>query len=228
MVRPTKKEQIANLAEVIKDTAWKQIAETGAAALSLRAIARELKITAPAIYNYFPRRDDLVTALIVDAFQSLGESQKQAIQDWPSDDLFMQMQALGEAYRNWAIRYPQRYHLIFGTPIPGYEAPAEITVPAAASSIEPLTETIQACWAAKLLRVEDFAALTPALRCMLENWSDFTGGLEIEVLYSALAIWSRLHGLVLLEISHQFPSFITDPEEVFRRELANLLHQYLK
>jgi AcrR family transcriptional regulator len=228
MVRPTKKEQIANLAEVIKDTAWKQIAETGAAALSLRAIARELKITAPAIYNYFLRRDDLVTALIVDAFRSLGQSQKQAIQDLSTNNLHLQMQALAEAYRNWAIRYPQRYHLIFGTPIPGYEAPAEITVPAAASSIEPLTETLQACWAAKKLRVEDFAALTPMLGSMLENWSDYTGGLEIEVLYSALVIWSRLHGLVLLEISHQFPSFITDPEEVFRRELANLLQQYLK
>jgi AcrR family transcriptional regulator len=228
MVRPTKKDQIANLAEVIKETAWKQIAKTGAAALSLRAIARELKITAPAIYNYFPRRDDLVTALIVDAFQSLGESQRQAIQDLPIDDLFMQMHTLGEAYRNWAIRYPQRYHLIFGTPIPGYEAPAEITVPAAAGSIEPLTVTLQACWAAKKFRVEDFTALTPALTSMLENWSQSTGGLEIEVLYAALVIWSRLHGLVLMEISHQFPSFITDPEEIFRRELASLLHQYLK
>ena len=60
MVRPTKKKQISNLPEVIKDTAWKRIAETGAAALSLRAIARDLQITSPAIYNYFSRRDDLV------------------------------------------------------------------------------------------------------------------------------------------------------------------------
>ena len=83
MVRPTKKEQIPNLPEAIKETAWQQIAEKGAAALSLRAIARQtLGITAPAIYNYFPRRDDLVTALIVDAFTSLGESQKEAIHDF--------------------------------------------------------------------------------------------------------------------------------------------------
>jgi AcrR family transcriptional regulator len=74
MVRPSKKQQIPNIQDVIKETAWKQIAEFGAPALSLRAIARELKITAPAIYNYFPRRDDLVTALIVDAYTSLGDS----------------------------------------------------------------------------------------------------------------------------------------------------------
>ena len=54
MVRPSKKSQIQNLQEAIKETAWKQIAEFGAAAMSLRAIARDLKITAPAIYNYFP------------------------------------------------------------------------------------------------------------------------------------------------------------------------------
>ena len=76
MVRPIKKKQIPNLQEAIKDTAWKQIAEFGASTLSLRAIARELKITAPAIYNYYSNRDDLVTALIVDAFTSLGDSQK--------------------------------------------------------------------------------------------------------------------------------------------------------
>ena len=65
MARPTKKEQIPNLPEAIKETAWRHIAEKGAAALSLRAIARQLKITAPAIYNYFPDRDSLVTSLIV-------------------------------------------------------------------------------------------------------------------------------------------------------------------
>ena len=79
MVRPTLKKQIPNLQEAIKETAWKQIAETGAATLSLRSIARELGITAPAIYNYHPDRDALVTALIVDAYTSLGESQQAAI-----------------------------------------------------------------------------------------------------------------------------------------------------
>src|SRR5918996_489265 len=70
MVRPIKNKQIPNIQEVIKETAWQQIAEYGSPALSLRAIARELKITAPAIYNYFPDRDALVTSLIIDAFTS--------------------------------------------------------------------------------------------------------------------------------------------------------------
>ena len=128
MVRPTLKKQIPNLQEAIKETAWKQIAEFGAPALSLRAIARELKITAPAIYNYFPRRDDLVTALIVDAYTSLGDSQKSALETMSKKDSATRFSALGIAYRDWAVTYPQRYQLIFGTPIPNYDAPEDTTI----------------------------------------------------------------------------------------------------
>jgi AcrR family transcriptional regulator len=228
MVRPTRKEQIPNLPEAIKETAWQQIAKKGAAALSLRAIARQLGITAPAIYNYFSRRDDLVTALIVDAFTSLGESQQQAIQNLPANDLAGHLNKLGLNYRAWALKYPQRYQLIFGTPIPNYEAPAETTVPAAAAALLPLAETLQACLQANKLRIDQFAPLTPELDSMLAAWSQFAGGLDGEVLYTALIFWSRVHGLVSLEIGQQFPSYISDPGEVFRREMSNLLIQYIE
>src|SRR5512140_3316695 len=87
MVRPVKKKQIPHLGEQIKETAWKQIAEFGAPALSLRAIARELSISAPAIYNYFPDRDALVTALIIDAYTSFGDSQLAARDAVPESNL---------------------------------------------------------------------------------------------------------------------------------------------
>ena len=93
--RPKTADQHPNLEEAIQKTAWKQIAEHGAPALSLRAVARELGITAPAIYNYFPRRDDLVTALIVDAFTSLGESQANSICALPEDDLSTRLTTTG-------------------------------------------------------------------------------------------------------------------------------------
>src|SRR6266545_6233335 len=143
MVRPTRKKQIKNLQEVIKGTAWKQIAEFGAPALSLRAIARELKITAPAIYNYFPDRDALVTALIIDAFTSFGDSQLQARDSVPAEDLIGRMDAIGLAYRDWAHAYPQRYQLIFGTPIPGYEPPIEKVFPSSARSIIALFSVVE-------------------------------------------------------------------------------------
>ena len=225
--RPKISEQHPHLEEAIKETAWRQIAENGASAMSLRAIARKLGITAPAIYNYFPRRDDLVTALIVEAFTSLGEAQRESIRNLSVDDLPARLFTLGLAYRDWALVYPQHYQLIFGTPIPGYEAPADITVPAAASSLIPLTETLQAIYAAGRLRVDRFAEMTPELRSMLEAWSQFTGGTDVEVLYTALIIWSRVHGLVVLEIGNQMPPFITDPGEIFRREIKTITGQLL-
>ena len=225
--RPKLTDQHPDLQTAIKETAWRQIAETGASALSLRAIARELGITAPAIYNYFPRRDNLVTALIVDAFTSLGKSQKDALQDFPIEDLSARLSALGLAYHDWAVTHPQRYQLIFGTPIPGYEAPAEITVPAAAESLVPLLETVQAIFLAGRLRGDRSAPMTPELKSMLKAWSEFTGGTNLEVLYTALVFWSRGHGLVSIEIGQQFPSYITDPGEVFNRELENLVLQYI-
>ena len=226
--RPKRSQQQANLAEAIKDTAWEQIAEMGAPALSLRAVARALGITAPAIYNYYADRDALVTALIVDAFTSLGNSQSSAMQELPSEDHAAQVSALGLAYRDWALTYPQRYQLIFGTPIPGYHAPEDITLPAAAWALRPLIDALQAIYLAGQLRRKHSAPCTPELAAMLLAWSEFAGGPDPEVLYAALVIWSRVHGLVALEIGAQMPSFITDPGEIYRREIENILIQYVK
>lgn len=226
MVRPIRKNQIPNLQEAIKETAWKQIAETGAATLSLRSIARELGITAPAIYNYFADRDALVTALIVDAYTSLGESQIEAIATLPEEDLKARFVALGLAYREWAVTYPQRYQLIFGTPIPNYVAPDDVTFPAAANAIVPLGTTVQALYSSGLLHPERLAPMTPELQSMLEDWQKMQPA-DIEVLYMTVVVWSRVHGLVMLEIGHHNPSFITDPGEIFRREIVTMLLQYL-
>jgi len=225
--RPRTDERQPNLQEAIKDTAWKQIAESGSASLSLRAIARELGITAPAIYNYYPSRDDLVTALIVDAFTSLAEAQEASLAGLEQNRRAVRLSALGLAYREWAVTYAQRYHLIFGTPIPNYTAPEEVTLPAAAKALVPLIQSIQDLASAGELRTERLAEMPPKLKSMLGAWSEFAGGFNHDVLYLALVIWSRVHGLVMLEITHQIPSFFDNPEEVYRQEIKNLLIQYL-
>lgn len=227
MVRPIKKKQIPHLQDAIKETAWKQITETGAAAISLRAIARELGITAPAIYNYFPDRDALVTALIVDAYNSLADSQEATEQKLASDNLSGRLAALGLAYRKWAVMYPQRYLLIFGTPIPNYHAPDDVTRPAATRALMPLTNAIQNIHTAGKLRTERFAKMMPKLKSMLSAWQKFEGGSDLEVLYLALVIWSRVHGLVMMEIGNHIPPFFDDPAELFKREISNILVQYL-
>ena len=225
---PTRREKqrAATRAEILA-TAYKQIAKEGAAALSLRAIAREMDVTAPALYRYFADRDELVTALIVEAYTSLGDSQKSTLETVSKKDSVSRLFALGIAYRDWAITYPQGYQLIFGTPLADYDAPEDITTPVAALAMLPLRETVQALYNEGSLRMERFAKLTAKLKSMLEAWKAFTGNVsETEVLYASYVIWCRVHGLVMLELGRQIPPFFTDPGELFRREIATMINQY--
>ena len=224
--RPRLSEQHPDLQTAIRTTAWGQIAAFGAANLSLRAIARELKIAVTSIYNYYPSRDDLVTALIVEAFNSLADSQESVLKENKASDLNIQLTSLGLGYRDWAVQNPQCYHLIFGTPIPHYDAPEDVTIPAATRALVPLSKVVQKISLAGKLRTERLAPLTPQLKSMLKAWQQIEGGTDLEVLYLVLVIWSRVHGLVLLEIGNQFPAFISDPGEIFRREINNILIQY--
>jgi AcrR family transcriptional regulator len=222
MPRPKRSDQ-TDLLNEIKETAWAQIAENGAAALSLRAIARALHITAPAIYHYYPSRDDLVTALIVDAFTSMGDAQYSALQSTAESDHEARLMALGLAYRQWALVYPQRYQLIFGTPIPGYHAPEEVTQPAAARSLLPLIGCLDAAWKAGGLRFPAGAELPEGLRQELETWRMVCPVGNVVVLYAALVVWSRVHGLVSLEIGSQFPALIEEVDTLYRQQMDRLI-----
>jgi len=227
MVRPTLKKQIPNIQEAIKETAWNQIAEFGAAALSLRAIARELKITAPAIYNYFPDRDALVTALILDAFTSLADSQAEALTSLSQDDHAGRLRALGVAYRQWAMTYPERYQLIFGTPIAGYVARPK-------SRCQPQRvgwKSSSGCWNPPMRR----AGCGRRIHCRCRpKWNPCCGvavqprdECPLEVLYLALIVWGQVHGLVSIEIGNQFPPFISDAGAVYRHELERIVRRFV-
>ena len=228
MVRPIKKKQIPNLQEAIKETAWKQIAQFGAPALSLRAIARELKITAPAIYNYFPDRDALVTALIIDAFTSFGDWQLEARDSVPAEDLIGRMTAIGVAYRDWAHTFPQRYQLIFGTPIPGYKGPFEEIFPSSARSLSALVSVVEALRAAGKLRVNSFPSIKPEYKVSFEAWKTHGGNAEILSLSVAMLIWSRVHGIVSLEIQGNLPPFGPKGDALYHYELQSIQQQFVK
>lgn len=228
MVRPIKKNQIPNLQEAIKDTAWKQIAEYGAPALSLRAIARELKITAPAIYNYFPDRDALVTALIIDAFTSFGDWQLDARDSVPEQDFAAQMEAIGLAYRDWAHTYPQRYQLIFGTPIPGYKGPVEQIFPSSARSLSALVSVVEGLRVAGKLKVDSFPKVKSEYKFSFEMWKTYGGDADILSLSVAMVIWARVHGIVSLEIGGNLPPFGPKGDALYRYELKSIYRQFIK
>ena len=228
MVRPIKKKQIPNIQEAIKDTAWKQIAEHGAPALSLRAIARELKITAPAIYNYFPDRDALVTALIIDAYTSFGDWQLEARDSVSNHDPRRKLEAIGLAYRNWAHTYPQRYQLIFGTPIPGYKTPAEKVFPSSARSISALFGVVEELRAAGKLITDAVPAVSDKYRAYYEQWMTYSGDVHPLSLFVAMNIWARVHGIVSLEIQSNLPPFGENGDALYLFELNAQARQFIK
>lgn len=228
MVRPIKNKQIPNLQEAIKETAWKQIAEFGAPALSLRAIARELKITAPAIYNYFPDRDALVTALIIDAFTSFGDWQIEARDAVPEGDHIGRMSAIGLAYRNWAHTFPQRYQLIFGTPIPGYEGPIEKIFPSSARSLTALVSVVEGLRLAGKLNIDSFPKVKSEYKVSFEAWKTHGGNADILSLSVAMLIWARVHGIVSLEIQGNLPPFGAKGDALYLYELNSIHQQFIK
>src|SRR5947209_8498101 len=115
----------ATIAE-IKDHAWRQLAEVGASALSLRAVASEMGMTSSALYRYFSSRDDLLNELMVDGFASLADALEAAEAELdgssstgrPGANRWLHLSA---AHRRWALAHPTEYALVFGTQVPGLE-----------------------------------------------------------------------------------------------------------
>jgi len=120
------------ITRAIQETARRQLAEVGPAALSLRAIAREVGMVSSAVYRYFPSRDDLLTALIVEAYDELGAAVEAADGGVRRrGDLAKRFSAVCHAVHDWARAHPHEYALIYGSPVPGYAAP-DTTIPSAA------------------------------------------------------------------------------------------------
>jgi AcrR family transcriptional regulator len=115
---------------VIKATARRFLADKGASELSLREVAREMGQTSSALYRYFANRDELLTALILDAYDELGAAVERAEARVPRGEVLDRWLAAGRAVRRWAVAHPHEYALLFGSPVPGYHAPEE-TVAAA-------------------------------------------------------------------------------------------------
>jgi AcrR family transcriptional regulator len=216
-------------AEGIKQVAWRQLAEQGSSGLSLRAIGRELGVTAPALYNYFPRLDDLITALVVDAF---GESGRWMIDAGnaaaaQSGHAVPAIEAMLLAYRDWAVTWPARFALIYGNPIPGYEAPAEITVPLAARPFLALMERLAEAYAQGEIGIPpEFSPAPPATDALLRAaYPDLAARAPSELACVLFDSWARMHGLVFLELYGHIAPVTGDTAAYYRYEVRLLLQR---
>ncbi|TXS42154.1 TetR/AcrR family transcriptional regulator [Streptomyces sp. uw30] len=193
----------------IKQRAWEQIATAGASALSLNAIAKQMGMSGPALYRYFGGRDDLITELVRDAYRSLADTFSAAAQAGAD------AAGLAHALRGWALQDPQRYFLIYGTPVPGYQAPDDTT----AISAEIMATLLNACAALPL-----GGPATP-FDAHLEDHRDWAGDHPAPpaALHRALSFWTRLHGVLSLELAGQFTGMGIDPALLFAAELDDLV-----
>ncbi|WP_020670626.1 TetR/AcrR family transcriptional regulator [Amycolatopsis nigrescens] len=207
----------AELTEEIKATARRHLAADGAN-LALRAVARDLGMVPSALYRYFASRDELLTALITDAYNALGEAVETAEAAVPRDELRGRWLAVCHAVRDWALVNPAEYTLLYGSPVPGYAAPAD-TVPPAARVVNALGRVLADSAADGVLpgfTVRPPAALREELRTLSAQQGPELPDAAAEVLLTAgIAAWVQLFGLVNFEVFGRFDDIFQARGELF-------------
>ena len=220
--QPTRAQARNRQIETIKSTSRRLLAVHGAAGLSLREVAREMGLVSSAIYRYFSTRDELLTALIVDAYNDLGAGVERAVRRC-DDDPRVQLHAAATAIRRWAQRHPHEYALIFGSPVPGYEAP-QFTIDAATRVTTVLSGIVTAAWRGRGREVTTGTGLGPMLE--QANLEAAMPGVPALTRARALMVWSGIFGLVSFELFGHFRGSVRNASSFFDLavdELADLV-----
>ncbi|CAM5503266.1 TetR family transcriptional regulator [Streptomyces spiroverticillatus] len=204
----------------IKEEARRQLAVEGAAKLSLRAVARELGMVSSALYRYFPSRDDLLTALITDAYDAVGEAAEKADAEAPDGaghrERWVQVCL---AVREWALAHPQEYALLYGSPVPGYSAPQTTAVPAA-RAVTVLMAIARDAHGSRGLAVE---RVPVGLRGEAERLAaDIAPDFPPAVAIGFVKVWAELFGLISFEVFGHFHRVVEEREAFFVHAVEGL------
>jgi len=201
----------------IVDEAKRQLAEQGAASLSLRSVARQLGMVSSAVYRYVASRDELLTTLIIEAYDSLGETAERSASASKGEPPIERWVAAARAVRAWALERPHEYGLLYGAPVPGYAAPEDTVVPGTRVSRALIGIVRDARNAGQIRRRtrghtplpdrlrDDFEALRADLDLVLDDAT------TLEVLLA----WTQLFGLLSFEVFGQTRNVVDDHEALF-------------
>jgi AcrR family transcriptional regulator len=217
----------AELTAEIKRIACRQMADDGPANINLRAIAREMGMASSALYRYFASRDDLLTALIIDAYNELGATAEVADAAEDPTDVDARFLAVSRAAYRWARAEPSQYLLLFGSPVPGYAAPED--------TIGPATR-----FTSTMLRILDEAArqgARPAVEVEvpaevaadLGHIRSLTGSPASDaMLVAGLQSWTGLFGAISFILNGQFRNVVTDVDALFEQFALVLARQVVR
>jgi AcrR family transcriptional regulator len=230
-VTPNRRERLrtATVAE-IKQTARRLLVAGGAAAISLRAIAREMGMTAPAIYRYFPSLEALIADLCADLYDELSGAVNAARAPLPEDQPAARLSAMAGAFRRWSTAHRAEFALMFGEPIPGVPDLDE-------TCAEPVGGVVGFCdvfliefvalWRQGAIQPPPSGLISDRLAGELAPYlaSLTTGELPVEVVYLFLSGWIRLYGMVAMEVFGHLSWALTDVEPLFETDMAAYFHQ---
>ncbi|MEU7958419.1 MULTISPECIES: TetR/AcrR family transcriptional regulator [Micromonospora] len=208
----------AEMIDEIKAVARRHLASDGAD-LSLRAVARDMGMVSSAIYRYFPSRDDLLTALIIEAYQALGDAVEAADAAVDRADLRGRWHAVCRAARTWALAHPAEYALLYGSPVPGYAAPVDTVLPAQRPPLT-LLGILRDGVAAGRITPPDDDLPEPVRADLAEIAAGLFPGLPEALLARGMAGWTQLFGLISFDLFGRLDPVVPHRDAYFDHQTA--------
>ena len=206
----------AEITEEIKQEARRQLAEEGTD-LSLRAVARALGMASSAVYRYFASRDELLTALIIETYDTVGQAAEQAAAA-AGPTVGHRWMALARAIRSWAFAHPHDYSLVYGSPVPGYRAPEATIAPAERVSLVALRIVSDGVASGEITTSAE-VPMPSAVRDDLTRINDLAElDLPADVLARGLIVWTHLFGTISFELFGHLHNVIHDYEAFFESQ----------
>ena len=201
----------------------RQLVDRGAGGLSVRAIARDLGMVSSAVYRYLSSRDELLTLLLVDAYSDLADAvdrARETVGDQWSDDVI----AIARAARRWALAHPAGWALLYGSPVPGYHAPAERTIPAGTRVVGAFLDAVAAGIATGDIRLTNDVAPQPMSSDFERLRQEFGFPGDDRVVAKCFLLWAGVLGAINLEVFGQYGAdTLTDPAAVFDAQVRLLV-----
>ncbi|MGH3375796.1 MAG: TetR/AcrR family transcriptional regulator [Actinoallomurus sp.] len=211
----------------IKEVAREHLRAHGPSGISLRGIARDIGMTAPALYRYYAGLDDLLSAMIETYTNEMCDAMEAARDTLPPDDIGGRLVAVTRAFRQWALAYTPEFTMVFGAPLPGLDHPDKDGVHESGERFGGIFfSLIAVLWQLQPFPVPAGEDIPPALRRQLEHFATECGadaaGLPIGVIRVYASAWIRLYGMVAMEIFGHVHFLVEDAEALFEAELADL------
>jgi AcrR family transcriptional regulator len=207
----------------IREHGLAQVAEGGPGALSLTGIAKAMGMSGPALYRYFASRDDLLVALVEESWADIADTLTEAAKGARSATPEERLRAVLDGTRQWALSQPHRYRLVFGSSYGSGKLDPDRIIPAAQRTMETVLAALS-----ELGPPERAATVSdPELRRELVDWGNGSqdSSHDARVLFLGLAAWTRIHGIISLEIEGFFEQIGIEPARIFKAEVDHLIAQ---